>query len=197
MESIVEKLNHRLYILRNISRLFPLRATKIAAEGLVASVIRYCLPLYGTVRLTESDPVRSDMHKLHVAHNEMIRTIYSKRKKDKVNMKTLRKEHNIQSINQMTCQAIATELRKAFHYDTLPKASDSIQKICHQNVNTRSSSLGLLRTPKCRLSSTLNSFPQKAIKIWNLLPQTLRMPEVKEDTFKSEVKKWINTANIP
>ena len=157
------------------------------------SIIRYCLPLYGNIRLTESDPIHSNQYKLQVIQNDMLRTIYSLKIRDKVNMKILRQHHNIHSINQMTCQAIASEMRKAIHHDTMPRTADFLELTRKPAINTRSSETGILRMPKCRLSNTMDSFLIKGLKIWNKLPATLRTTDIEDNKFKSLLSKWIQS----
>jgi len=104
INTLTEKLRHRIFLLRHLSRLIPHTALKIVAEGLVTSHIRYCLPLFCRIWLSDTDPKHSEQEKIQVLHNHMIRTIYSLNIKDKVNMKSTRSTCNIPSINQMACQ---------------------------------------------------------------------------------------------
>ena len=56
IESLTEKLHNQIYLLRHLSHFFPHSTLKIVAEGLVTSHIRYCLPLFGRIRLSDWDP---------------------------------------------------------------------------------------------------------------------------------------------
>jgi len=108
-------------------------------------------------------------------------------------MKELRKHNNIKSINQITCQAIASEMRKAIHHNTLPRTADFMELTRKPTIHTRASKIGILRTPKCRLSTTIDSFPVQALRIWNKLPPLLRTPDIEDERFRTTLSKWIKS----
>jgi len=184
-------------VLRHLSHFLPHSALKIAAEGLVTSHIRYCLPLFGPIRHSDFDPKRWEQEKLQVIHNHMVRTLHSLKIKDKINMEKLRKAKNILSINQMTYQSIAMEMRKSISHNTLPQTFSSICKNCTPDNRTRSYSQSLFRPPKCRLSSTMSSFSSKATSVWNKLPIELRDPKLSNASFKTKLKTWLKGTIIP
>ena len=192
---LVEKLRHRLYLLRHISYLIPRSALKLVADGIVTTHIQYGLSLFGRIKLSETDPSCKEISILQVLHNQMVRIIYQLNIKDKVNMKTVRANNNIPSVNQLTGQAIAMELRKAQLHDTLPLAYDLILENNVPDHRTRSCSQGLLRPPRHRLHSTSSSFPSQASSIWNKLPEYIRISTT-DASFKKHLRKWLRS-NIP
>ena len=112
-------------------------------------------------------------------------------------MEKLRKAKNILSINQMTYQSIAMEMRKSICHNTLPQTFSSICKNCTPDNRTRSYSQSLFRPPKCRLSSTMSSFSSKATSVWNKLPIELRDPKLSNASFKTKLKTWLKGTIIP
>jgi len=120
IDTLTEKLRHRIYLLRHLSQLIPRTALKIVADGLVTSHIQYGLPLFCRIRLSDLDPKHSEQEKIQVIHNQMIRTLHSLNIKDKINMRSIRSSYNIQSINQMACKSTIMELRKSMFQNTLP-----------------------------------------------------------------------------
>ena len=192
---LVEKLRHRLYLLRHISYLIPRSALKLVADGIVTTHIQYGLSLFGRFKLSETDPSCKEISILQVLHNQMVRIIYQLNIKDKVNMKTVRANNNIPSVNQLTGQAIAMVLRKAQLHDTLPLAYDLILENNVPDHRTRSCSQGLLRPPRHRLHSTSSSFPSQASSIWNKLPEYIRISTT-DASFKKHLRKWLRS-NIP
>ena len=196
IDTLTEKLRHRIYLLRHLSQLIPRTALKIVADGLVTSHIQYGLPLFCRIRLSDLDPKHSEQEKIQVIHNQMIRTLHSLNIKDKVNMKSIRSTCNIPSINQMACQSIVMELRKSMFNNTLPHTSSSLRENCTPDIRTRSHSQNLLRPPICHLSS-MASFSHKATKIWNIIPTDLRSPLLSDSSMKAKLKVWFKEANIP
>jgi len=197
ISSLIEKVHHRLHILKNLSHLLPRAVLTIVAECLIMSNIRYCLPLFGRSRQNDLEPIPSEQSKLQVIQNHMLRTIYALKIKDKTNMTKLRTQKDVMSINQITCQAIIMEFRKALQFDTLPHTMEMINVERRSNINTRSSSQGQIRPLKCRLSTTSNSFPAIAVRLWNKLPEDLRKSPTSDAIFKRSLAKWIKNSDIP
>ena len=70
------------------------------ANGLIVSKISYGIACYGTPRLCVNDPINSDMNRLQVALNNVMRLILGIRLSDKVSVSQLLNECGWLSLNR-------------------------------------------------------------------------------------------------
>ena len=102
VDTLCGKLKQRLGMLRRIKHKIPRDKLKIVAEAIFNSKLRYAISVYLKPRLTEEDEQSKDLQRLQVLQNDMIRLINGKRRSQHTNMKELRAEMKMMSVNQMT-----------------------------------------------------------------------------------------------
>ena len=126
--------------------------------------------------------------KLQVAQNDMIRVLNGKYRGDHTNMKKLREEMKIMSVNQMSCYHVAIEM-----YNIINNASsDSLQRkvrIEQRGYNLRSLEDGRVKVPE-KGKKSCTGFSYYGPKLWNHLPSHIRKTTIR-DIFKEKLKEFI------
>ena len=90
------------------------------ANGLIVSKISYGIACYGTPRLCVNDPINSDMNRLQVALNNVMRLILGIRLSDKVSVSQLLNECGWLSLNRLAIKFTALQAWKLLAYETEP-----------------------------------------------------------------------------
>ena len=93
---------------------------KKLSDSLYNSKIRYGLQLYGKVRINELDPTENLLDKLQITQNKCARFLHGSSIKDKINTKSIYKEMNLLSINQLNAQIKLTEVCKSLNLKSYP-----------------------------------------------------------------------------
>ena len=100
----ISNLNARLYLLRRLARAISKDRLRRIADSLYTSKIRYGLQLFGKVRQIESDPTEALLESLQITQNKFARFLHGSTLLDRINTKTIFKETNLLSINQLNAQ---------------------------------------------------------------------------------------------
>jgi hypothetical protein len=192
---LTKKLNQTLFLLRRVRELVPKQDLITVAEALFNSKLRYGIAAYGKVRYTEQDPKNGDMAKLQVIQNEMMRLILGFRRSDKVSVRQMLQTTGFHSVNQLIAQHSLVELFNVIHLDTNPMLRQRfIKEDAKKRYDTRSNAMAVLDVPIMK-KEKLVGFPTQSAHLWNMLPCKIRMTTEK-NTFKANVKKWINQLPI-
>ena len=109
INKLCSTLKQRLGLLKRIKYKISQDKLQVVAEAIFNSKIRYGLAVYGRPRLDEEEPEGKDMHKLQVLQNDMIRVINNLKRSQHVNMKILRRDMGMMSVNQLTVYHVALE----------------------------------------------------------------------------------------
>ena len=127
--------------------------------------------------------------KLQVVQNDLMRLMEGKKRSDQTNMKKLREEHKIFSVNQQIgVYHVATEMFNIIHH----KSSDSLHekmKIVPRGYQLRSLEDGKVKVP-AKGKKSCAGFSYHGPKLWNYLPEHIRKTW-KIDIFKDKMKDWI------
>ena len=83
------------------------------AESIFTSKIRYGLQLLGRIRWTDADPKCEDLMAIQKTQNKLTRFLNNSIITDKISTKTLLKNINGLSVNQLNAQIKLTELWKS------------------------------------------------------------------------------------
>ena len=126
------------------------------------------------------------MQRIQVLQNDMLRLINGHTRAEQVNMKTLRKEQQIISVNQLACYHIALEMHNVLWRNSSYPLKQKIQQLKEGSYRFRSESRGDLIIPM-RPSRGCTGFSYIGPIIWNKMSKRLR--EVYEpDPFRKELK---------
>ena len=186
---VLSSLSQRLFLIRRLkNQLSKERLTKIA-DSLWTSKARYGLQLYGQVRLSNENVLTSQLGKLQLAQNNLLRTMENVRIKDKVSIKKLLEKNKMLSINQMHAQVKLTEMWKATNYLNYP-LNIRKQQPAENGRETRGVSDGKFIEP-----STLNTFIGNATRLWNSAPSIIKNTK-SISSAKKEIKLYCQTLPI-
>eukprot|EP00095_Tigriopus_kingsejongensis_P009470 maker-scaffold322_size207131-snap-gene-0.12 protein:Tk09470 transcript:maker-scaffold322_size207131-snap-gene-0.12-mRNA-1 annotation:"unnamed protein product" len=79
---LVTSLNQRVGLVRRLLKWIPRCHIQPIVDGLVISKLRYGLPVFGQVRLQDTDPTHGNMKKLQGVLNDLMRLVANKRISD-------------------------------------------------------------------------------------------------------------------
>eukprot|EP00095_Tigriopus_kingsejongensis_P002475 maker-scaffold326_size205590-snap-gene-1.12 protein:Tk02475 transcript:maker-scaffold326_size205590-snap-gene-1.12-mRNA-1 annotation:"neuropeptide gpcr a38" len=82
-------------------------------DGLVISKLRYGLPVFGQVRLQDTDPTHGNMKKLQGVLNDLMRLVANKRISDKISCVDQSEMTGIPSLNRICASATLKESKRA------------------------------------------------------------------------------------
>ena len=103
MDNLCKVLKQRIGLLRRIKYKVNKDKLQIIAEAIFTSKIRYGIAVYSSPRLEEDEAENSDIQKIQVLQNDMLRLINGHTRAEQVNMKSLREELMTLSVNQLAC----------------------------------------------------------------------------------------------
>ena len=110
---IISSLNQRLYLIKRLSNSLNKKSLIKVAESIFTSKIRYGLQLLGRIRWTDADPKCEDLMAIQKTQNKLTRFLNNSKISDKISTKTLLKNINGLSVNQLNAQIKLTELWKS------------------------------------------------------------------------------------
>ena len=116
----IASLSSRLYLIKRLSNSISKNRLKKIADSLYTSKIRYGVQLYGNVRMSNEDPEQKLIGSIQVAQNKLARFLNGNKLSDKIPTKTIFKELNILSVNQINAQIKLLEIWKSFQSETYP-----------------------------------------------------------------------------
>ena len=128
---------------------------------------RYGLQLYGATIQSPEDPLNSELEKLQIAQNNMMRSIENIRFKDKVSIKSLLEKNRMLSVNQTMAQIKLTEMWKCKFKSNYPLQPPIVLPITN-GTTTRSAA-----TEKFKINNSPKTFIGDATRLWNLAPITV------------------------
>ena len=106
-------------MIRRLSNHVNKTQLKKVADSIWTSKLRYGLQLYGPTRKSNTDSQSTELDKLQIAQNNMMRTLENVRVKDKVSVKSLLEKNKMLSVNQTMAQIKLTEMWKCKNMESL------------------------------------------------------------------------------
>jgi hypothetical protein len=164
-------------------------------ERLRPSKIRYCIAVYGDVRLHESDPENQQRKSVQLIMNNLMRLITNCRIKDKVSIKKLIELTGFLSLNQLTAQAMLLEAWKIIHNKNLPLGCLMQVMSNNTSVVTKSVLRGDMVIPVPNSRIVKESFSYLAGKLWNMAPITLKTAST-QGSAKKHIRSFVMTLPI-
>jgi len=196
-EQVLNQMNHRLFLFKHIRDLLPEHTIPTVADALVTSHIRYAMQLFVTPRLSIYEPQTSISKKFQIVQNNVTRAWIKAKRIDKKNMKIARSDLRILSINQIAICSVLAETKKILDSNTIPWIKDILMERGTTSITTRSNTSNKLRSSQSNSQKNINGFINQAARLWNSIPEHLRVPTCTYSTFKRNVKKWLLSSNIP
>ena len=172
VREITGKLKSRLVALRHLKYVLPFLQRKILAEGIVNSVLSYCLPLYGGCNIGE-------IKDLQILQNKSARIVcHAPRLACRRDMFLYLDWLTVnQMIRYLTLIAVY-RVKKTRE----PEYFDETFRIENQRGN--------IIVPNTRLSLAKSSFKIRGMEDWNLLPSTVKQLD-NLGSFKMALRTWI------
>ena len=179
-------------MLKRIKNRIPKEKLPLIAEAIFNSTIRYGIAIYLNPIFDEEELKMKKLPKhtktLQILQNNMIRIILGLKKQNHTNLRVVREEIKMMSVNQMAVYHTLLEgfniLRNSASEQIQLKWTDMSEKMYTLRNNTKND----LKVP-IRPKSNCIGFTYTFAKMFNVLPKTLR--ESTNQNFKSEIKTWI------
>ena len=143
-------------------------------HGLQLSKVRYGLPLFSNIRVSEDEPTSSSMQSLQVETNKGLRVVVGCTLADRRPVQDLVAEVNVPTVNQLAVEATLMDVWRQINFH-LPAAEYFVplENYVIDGRVTRRTGKGLLASIPCDESGAARFFQQGAM-LWNLAPQNLR-----------------------
>ena len=192
IKELVTVLKKRIGLLKRIKKKVPKDKLIIIAEAIFNCKIRYGLAVYLKPTFdkeeVKTEKLSADTKELQVVQNTMIRVIRGLKQADHINMKKVRKQINMLSVNQMSVYHTVMEVFNI----TNRTASEQLQNklIRHEGRHSdRSAANNELYVPKkARINCT--GFSYLGPKLYNMLTTDVKSAKSIED-FKNKLMGWI------
>ena len=165
---------------------------KIVAEAIFSSKMRYGMSVFTIPKFEFNNfeqAIDSNIAKLQVIQNDMIRLLIGKSRKSQTNMEKARHQLKIMSVNQLSCYHVAIEM-----YNIMNNMS-SVSLHKEMKMVPRGYNLRGLEEGKVLMPESCNGFHYIGPKLWNFLPGHIRKTTIK-NIFKEKLKDFI-WENIP
>jgi hypothetical protein len=170
---LITAVRQRLLLLKRLSQVFPAVYLPSIADGLIMSKVRYCISVYGKIRLKEEDPISQEYKSIQVALNNVMRMLCKKKISDHVQISELLRLTGFLSFNQLAAQSILTLMWQINREADHPLKRLLARTTTMANMETRSSTRGDLELPGgSRLLRA--SFLHQAVQLWNMAPRDIR-----------------------
>ena len=191
------ELKKRIGLLKRIRMRIPKEKVVIIAEAIFNSLLRYGVAVFLKPVYDEEDlkmeKLPKDTAVLQKIQNSMLRVVYGLKLKNRVNMKKVREEIKMMSVNQISVYHTLLEAYNVMRH----LSSEQIHmkwKIIEMKYALRSISnkdIKVQEKPKLKCLG----FTYNGPKLFNMLPTLVKKTE-NPDNFKSMIKDWI-WKNIP
>ena len=191
------ELKKRIGLLRRIRMRIPREKLVIIAEAIFNSLLRYGVAVFLKPVYDKEDLNMEKLPKntavLQILQNSMLRVIFGLKLRNHVNMKRVRIEIKMMSVNQISVYHTLLEAYNVMRH----LSSEQIHmkwKIIEKKYALRSITNKDLKVPEKPKLKCLG-FTYNGAKLFNMLPIQMKKTE-NPDTYKSMTKEWI-WKNIP
>ena len=196
VDKLCSNLKQRLGLLRRIKHKINSQKLQIVAEAIFQSKIRYGISVYTNPKFEFNhleQPMDSNIARLQVIQNDMLRLLVGKKRSSHTNMEKLRKELKMFSVNQLSCYHTAIEMFNIVHNKSSPSLYEEM-KMVPRGYSLRGLEDGKVVVPE-KGKKSCSGFHYTGPKLWNFLPSHIRKTTIK-NIFKEKVKDFI-WENIP
>ena len=188
-------------MLTRLSKFVPIHKLKCLTNGLFGSKLRYCLPLYANVWVSQEMErneilrhncfTKANLQAIQTLQNKVMRLLTGLDRETPV--KILLEKSGMLSVNQLAAFTIIVTTHKIKVSCQPSYLARRLGFIENQNIRTQRNQQQILI--KFNLSTACEGFIFKAAKLWSHLPSSLSQ-ETNIRRFKKRLIKWIK-ANIP
>ena len=192
MEKLSTELKKRIGLLRRLRYKLPRNRLRIVAEALFNSKLRYGAAVY-LKPIFESEELKAEhlpgeTRILQTLQNDMLRAIYGYSREQHVNMKKLRENIKMMSVNQIAVYHTIIETYNVVVKDSSKQLKEKMLPE-QDRYFLRSTENGDLKIP-IKPKSSCTGFTYFGPKIWKELPKQIK--EAKSySSFKQKVKSWV------
>ena len=194
-ESHVDKLcialKQRMSLLARVKSKVSKEKLRMIAEAIFMSKIRYGLAVYTKPKYEFNhldQPMDPNIAKLQVVHNDLLRLMEGKTRKNHTNMQKLRENIKVMSINQLSCYHVAMEMFNIINHSSSDLLNEEF-KVEQGRYNLRCLDDGKVKVPE-KMKKSCTGFSYFGPKLWNYLPAHIRKTTFRS-IFKYKIKEWI------
>ena len=190
ISGITSSLNQRVGALRRLSYHVPRGFLPQVTTSTVIAKARYCLGVYGHLRIREEDPQNGKFHDMQIVINKALRIAAGKTLADRISNKELYDSLNVLSMNQYSAVDKVSLAWMSLKDPTLPTNEFFNIPTGIQERASRSQVNGDLRQSAVTTVGQSN-LPFTAIKVWNKCDGQIRSTvQTHRKAPKSVIKKF-------
>ena len=161
------------------------------AEAIFQSKIRYGISVYTIPKFEFQNleqSIDSNITKLQVIQNDMLRLLVNKKRNSHTNMEKLRNELKMMSVNQLSCYHTAIEMFNIINNNSSASLHEEMIQV-PKGYSLRGLKDGTVIVPE-KGKKSCNGFHYMGPKLWNFLPKHIRKTTIR-NIFKEKVKDLI------
>ena len=184
-------LKQRLGMLKRIKYKVHSHKLQMIAEAIFQSKIRYGISVYTIPKFEFQNleqSIDSNITKLQVIQNDMLRLLVNKKRNSHTNMEKLRNELKMMSVNQLSCYHTAIEMFNIINNNSSASLHEEMIQV-PKGYRLRGLEDGTVQVPE-RGKKSCNGFHYTGHKLWNFLPSHIRKTTIR-NIFKEKVKDFI------
>ena len=190
---VIASLNQRLYLIRRLKNQLNNQCLRKVAESIFISKIRYGLQLMGKVRLTINDTTQGDLDAIQKIQNKLARVINNVSLSEKKSTRSLLKNIDMLSVNQLNASIKLNEIWKAINNDDCPlKITDPVFENPLRQMRTKNDNT-LVENGVIDLRKA--TFINDGIRLWNLAPASITTCKSLYSV-KKQIKLFVKTLPI-
>ena len=191
VDVLCTSLKQRMGMLARIKGKVSKEKLLMISEAIFMSKIRYGLAVYAKPKYEFShleQPMDPNIARLQVVHNDLLRLIEGKTRKNHINMQTLRENSKIMSINQLSCYHVAMEMYNIINHSSSDLLKEEFSLV-QGRYELRCLEEGKVKVPE-RGKKNCTGFGHVGPRLWNHLPGHIRKTTIR-GIFKGKIKQWI------
>ena len=191
VEKLCATLKQRIGLLRRIKYKINSYKLQIVAEAIFQSKLRYGISLYTIPKFEFNNmeqTMDSNITKLQVIQNDMLRLLVNKKRDSHTNMEKLRNELKMMSVNQLSCYHTAIEMFNIINHKSSATLHEEMIQV-QKGYSLRGLQDGTVIVPE-KGKKSCNGFHYMGPKLWNFLPAHIRKTS-KRNVFKEKLKDFI------
>ena len=190
---VIASLNQRLYLIRRLKNQLNNQCLRKVAESIFISKIRYGLQLMGKVRLTINDTTQGDLDAIQKIQNKLARVMNNVSLSEKKSTRSLLKNIDMLSVNQLNASIKLNEIWKAINYEDCPfKITNPVFENPQRQMRTRNDN-ALVENGVIDLRKA--TFINDGIRLWNLAPASITTCKSLYSV-KKQIKLFVKTLPI-
>ena len=193
---VLSSVNQRVGALKRLSYHVPKKYLPQFATATISSKIRYCISIYGSVRIEEQSSQDGQQKDLQVALNKAMRIVAGKKLSDRVSIRDLCEKTRMTSVNHMSALD-----KISLTWNSLKNPSSPLNTVFNpapSNIEervSRAKTRGDMR-PSAKTTIGQRNLPHSVSALWNACDATIKSTALLNKIPKGAIRTFVKTLPI-